>query len=116
MTGLMSTGSVLAERAQERLEALENQREAHEHVRGHFGRGLDEHALGRVAELFAPPAWSSGSIGLLDAMFVYDMVQMVRPARVPVYQAARRSRLYGRLPGSSLATARFCIQGCLRTC
>lgn len=51
----------------------------HRGVRERFGLGLDERALRRVAERYAPPAWAVGCIGVVDAMFLYDMVAGVRP-------------------------------------
>ncbi len=66
-----------------RMQQLEWNLETHDLVRAAFGLQRDERALRRVAEVYRVPQWvSGGTLGVIDALFLYDMVQCVRPDRV----------------------------------
>ncbi len=51
-------------------------------VRDRFGLACDDEALQRLAGMFDIPGWVQGAISLADALFLYEMVRCVRPARV----------------------------------
>lgn len=65
-----------------RLERLTASPETHRAVRAHFGRTADADAVRRVADRYDPPAWTQGKIGLGDALFLYDLVRCIEPARI----------------------------------
>ncbi len=71
-----------------RLERLERSIASHRAVRAAFGRAEDPDALRRTAEIFEVPDWAQGSVGLVDALFLYDMVACLRPGRIVEIGAA----------------------------
>lgn len=54
----------------------------HAFVRDRFGIDAEPDFADRVLALHRPASWAIGSIGVLDAMVLRDMVHAVRPSRV----------------------------------
>lgn len=54
----------------------------HALLRRRFGLEPEADFAERVVEAYAPPAWAVGSVGVLDAMVLRDMVHGVRPREV----------------------------------
>lgn len=69
-------------KGQQRLARLRANTAMHRVLRTRFGLKADDEALARVAEFYETPAWAVGCIGVVDAMFLYDMVAGVRPERI----------------------------------
>lgn len=69
-----------------RLEHLLRHRATSDALRARFGLPAGDGAIARVAERVADrfwqPDWAGGCIGLVDAMFLYDLIAATRPARV----------------------------------
>lgn len=68
--------------APERLSRLRAHAATHEAVRSRWGVPIDPSVLEAIAGAYSPPEWAVGAIGLLDAMFLWDMVACVRPRRM----------------------------------
>ena len=67
---------------QQRIDSLAALEERHTPCRRRLGLAdRDDAVIRRVAELFAVPAWVRPGISLGDALFLYDLVRAVRPAR-----------------------------------
>ncbi|MFN0132461.1 MAG: class I SAM-dependent methyltransferase [Phycisphaerales bacterium] len=67
---------------EDRLMKLRANAATHELVRSRFGAAIEPGALEAISRAYCPPAWAVGAIGILDAMFLWDMVACARPERV----------------------------------
>ena len=65
-----------------RLRALRLNVGAQRVVRSRFGLGEDAEGMARLARFFRTPAWATGTVGMVDALFLYEMIRCVRPERV----------------------------------
>ena len=87
--------------------------EAHGAVRRRFGLAPEPDFADRVLAAYRPPAWAVGSVGVLDAMVLRDMVHGVGPeAVIEIGTAAGTSALV--LAGAMREIGRR-EPGCVRT-
>jgi predicted O-methyltransferase YrrM len=56
--------------------------ENHAALRSRFGIDTDEAGVARMLERFRRPEWVTGSISAVDAVFLHDVIQSVRPRRI----------------------------------